>query len=279
MLSQLLLSKRLFNEGVTFARRPDAVSCGLAVSLFQDAVEIFIWALIKERSVSVKDTSSFTANIDAIEKAGIGLADRAKIQELNKARVGFKHYGILPAPEDARKFQAYAEDFLRSGMQDHFGRNLDSVSLVDLVSFPDVREPLQKAETAVSSNDFKNAVREIAIAKALLFSRLAHHVPDVDGNLSSLDGVLETATNIRGLSGFKYVANYLGLLREISLVTLLRIPLDDYTLLRTHLPTALRFGDGSWQIVDTRLVLPDESLCRRFIAVLVEMSIRLDGVA
>lgn len=279
MLTQLLLSKRLFNEGVNFARRPDAVSCGLAVSLFQDAVELFIWALIKERSISVKDTSSFTANLEAIEKAGINLADRAKIQELNKARVGFKHYGNLPAPDDARKFQTYAEDFLRSGMQDHFGRSFDSVSLVDLVSFPDVREPLQKAEAAISSNDFKNAVREIAIAKSLLFSRLAHHIPDVDRNLSSFDGLLERATDTRGLSGFKYVAGYLGLLREISLITLLRIPLDDYTLLRTHLPTASRFGDGSWQIVDTRLVPPNESLCRRAIGVLVEMSIRLEGVA
>ena len=71
MLTQLLLSKRLFNEGVTFARRPDAVSCGLAVSLFQDAVELFIWALIKDRSIPVKDTSSFTANLEAVEKGSM----------------------------------------------------------------------------------------------------------------------------------------------------------------------------------------------------------------
>ena len=278
MLTQLLLSKRLFNEGVTFARRPDAVSCGLAVSLFQDAVELFIWALIKDRSIPVKDTSSFTANLEAVEKASIVLVDRAKIQELNKARVGFKHYGNLPAPDEARKFQTYAEDFLRSGMLDHFGQNFNSVSLVDLVSALDVREQLQKAEASIASGNLKNAARETAIAKALLFSRLERHIPEVDRNLSSFDGSLEPATGTRGLSGFKYVAGYLGLLREISLVTLLRVPLADYTYLRTYLPTATRFGDGNWQTVDTRLTIPNEAECRRSIAILVDVSIRLEGV-
>lgn len=278
MRTQLLLSKRLFNEGVTFARRPDAVSCGLAISLLQDAVELFVWALIKDRSISVKDTSSFTTNLEAIEKAGISLADRAKIQELNKARVGFKHYGNLPAPDEARKFLTYAEDFLRSGIKDHFGQDFDSVSLVDLVSFPDVREHLQYAESAISGGDFRNAVRETAIAKSLLFSRLERHIPEVDRNLSSFDGVLERATETRGLSGFKYVANYLGLLREVNFITLLRIPLADYTFLRTHLPRATRFGDGNWQTVDIRSVQPDEAQCRKAIGILVDVSIRLEGV-
>jgi hypothetical protein len=278
MLTQLLLSKRLFNEGVTFARRPDVVSCGLAISLFQDAVELFVWAVIKEHSISVKDTSSFTANLEAIEKTGRSLADRAKIQELNKARVGFKHYGNLPAPDEARKFQTYAEDFLRSGMQDHFGHNFDSVSLVDLVSFPDVREHLQMAESAILSSDFRKAVRETAIAKSLLFSRLERNIPDVDSNLSSFDGALERAMKMRGFNGFKYVAKYLALLREISLITLIRVPLADYTFLRIHLPKATCFGDGNWQTVDKGLDQPDEELCRRSIGILVDVSIRLDGV-
>jgi hypothetical protein len=163
-------------------------------------------------------------------------------------------------------------------MQDHFSRNFDSVSLVDLVSFLDVREHLQKAESAILSSDFGNAVRETAIAKSLLFSRLERHMPEVDRNLGAMDGMLERATETRGLGGFKYVANYLGLLREISLITLMRVPLADYTFLRTHLPTASRFGDGNWQTVDTRLVKPDESQCRRCIGILVDVSIRLDGV-
>jgi hypothetical protein len=278
MLNQLLLSKRLFTEGVTFSRRPDAVSCGLAISLFQDAVELFVWAIIKERNISVKDTSSFTANLEAVEKYGIDLADKAKIQELNKARVGFKHYGNLPAPDEARKFQTYAEDFLRSGMQDHFSRNFDSVSLVDLVSFPDVREHLKNAESAISSGDLENAVRETAIAKSLLFSRLERHIPEVDRSLNSLDAELAHATQTRGLSGFKYLASYLNLLRDISLITLLRVPLADYTFLRTHLPMATNLGGGNWQTVYIRSVQPDETHCRRSIGILVDASVRLEGV-
>ena len=67
MVKQLLLCKRLMTEGMSFAERSDPVSSGMAISLFQDSVEMFVWALIKERGITVKETSSFTANIEALQ--------------------------------------------------------------------------------------------------------------------------------------------------------------------------------------------------------------------
>ncbi len=99
MLKQLLLCKRLFNEGMTFAKRSDSVSNGIAISLFQDSVEICVWAIIKDKNIQVKDGAPFTGYIEAIQKAGLILPQVAKINELNKARVNFKHYGNLPASE------------------------------------------------------------------------------------------------------------------------------------------------------------------------------------
>lgn len=120
MLAQLLLTKRLFLEGCEFTRNLDSVSCGIAISLFQDAVEMYFWALVKDRSLPVKDSFTFTSNLDAIEKAGIAIPDRPKIIELNKARISFKHYGNLPAPDEATKFRTYTEDFLRVAASTHF---------------------------------------------------------------------------------------------------------------------------------------------------------------
>lgn len=82
MISQLLLSKRLFIEGSKFAQKLDSISSGLAISLFQDAVEIYVWALIKDKNISVKDNFNFTTNLDAIDKAGITIPDRSKLLEL-----------------------------------------------------------------------------------------------------------------------------------------------------------------------------------------------------
>ena len=129
MKKQLLLCKRIFLEGSIFAERQDAISCGFAISLFQDSVEMLVWTLIKERSIAVKEGASFTSHLEVIQKAGIPISNIPKILELNKARVGFKHYGNLPAPDEAIKFQAYVEDFLRASFTDHFGENFDDLSL------------------------------------------------------------------------------------------------------------------------------------------------------
>ena len=53
MITQLLLSKRLFQEASRFAERHDAFSCGLAISLLQDAAEMLVWALVKAKGLAV----------------------------------------------------------------------------------------------------------------------------------------------------------------------------------------------------------------------------------
>ncbi|SNT33322.1 hypothetical protein SAMN06265795_12615 [Noviherbaspirillum humi] len=278
MHPQLLLSKRLFTEGTEFAKRPDAVSCGLAISLFQDAVELFIWALIKERSINVKEQSPFTTNLDAIEKAGLVLSDRAKIQELNKARVNFKHYGNLPAPDEARKFEIYSRDFLRTGISEHFGYDFDSISLVDLVSDAEARTHLQAAEKLLSLGNFQDSLKELGIAKWILFNHLNQYIPRVSTSLSYADRVLTKANLGTRVEVFSYIADYLSVLREISLVTLLRIPFDDYTFLRTILPNTSRSESGKWHTVFTNGYVQSEADCNRCISILVELSIRLESV-
>lgn len=267
MLPQLLLSKRLFLEGCEFARRPDAVSCGLAISLFQDSVEIYIWALVKDRSILVKDTFTFTGNIEAVEKAGITVPDRPKLLELNKARISFKHYGNLPAPDEARKFRIYTEDFLKAAAKEHFSLDFNQISLVDLVAFADVREHLKIAQAKLIEDDAKAAVRELSISKVLLFRNLDKHIPKVDHNLKDIDRLLSRTPELRGVKGFSYIAQYMDVLREISMITLLQVPIADYTFLRANLMNANQFGSGEWQTVDTRLQeLPAED-CRRMISI------------
>jgi hypothetical protein len=276
MLPQLLLTKRLFREGYEFSRRADSVSCGLAISLFQDAVEMYVWAVVKDRAIPVKDTFTFTGNLDAIEKAGISIPDRPKLLELNKARISFKHYGNLPAPDEAVKFRTYTEDFLVAATATHFNVSFADLSLVDLVSFPEVHERLKAAEAALSANDASKAITEASIAKALLFRHVDRHIPKVDHNLRDLDGAISKATELRGLRAFTYISQYLEALRELSVSTLLQVPLTDYSFLRGTLRSATQFGDGHWQVLDTKLVQPTSEVCRRAISILVEISIRME---
>lgn len=278
MVKQLLLCKRLMIEGVSFAERSDPVSSGMAISLFQDSVEMFIWALIKERSITVKETSSFTANIESLQKAGVAIVHAAKLYELNKARVGFKHYGNLPAADEAVKFQAYVEDFLRTSFKEHFTQDYDEISLIDLVSFSEVRERLKKADALLTTEEFEKSAMEAGVAKAMLFGRLDRFIPRVDKSLRNMDSLLDQIPEIRGARTFQYLTDYLELLRETSLATLLRLPLQNYTFVRTQLPPASQFGNGEWRAHGALSRRYDAATCRRAIACLVDISIRLENL-
>ncbi|MCL4781011.1 MAG: hypothetical protein KJ049_12530 [Gammaproteobacteria bacterium] len=59
MSAQLLVVKRLFLEAKNFAEQTDPIAAGIATSLLQDAVELYLWTLIKERNIQVKDNDSF----------------------------------------------------------------------------------------------------------------------------------------------------------------------------------------------------------------------------
>jgi hypothetical protein len=251
MISQLLIVKRLFLEAQPYVDRLDPISAGIAVSLYQDAVELYVWTLIKERGIAIKDQASFVSNIESLQKAGVSLPNAARLLELNKARVGFKHYGNLPASAEAKKHQTYVEDFLRQAMSEHFKANFDDLSLADLIADEAIREELHSAEAKVVSEKYREAVEHLARAKALTFAKLERYLPVVDARLRESDKLLNAIPGVRRAQAFSYLAEYLRALREATLVALLQLPIEDYVFLQENLPSALQYG-GKWQVVHRR---------------------------
>lgn len=275
MLPQLLLSKRLFLEGRDYSRRGDPVSCGLAISLFQDSVELYLWALIKEKNISVKENSGFTKYIDAIEEKQVSIPFRAKLLDLNKARVNFKHYGVLPATEEAIKYLTYTEDFLKDAMEAHFSINYETLSIVDLVIYDDVREELKVVERLKQESKLEDAASHLAIAKAMLLGRLDMLVPRASKNLASIDRVLNKSTGTTGINGFGYVSKYLDILRGLSIASMLQIPLEDYGFLESSLPHVSKTMNGQWHATYTRMPSFTDEDIQRMLSVVIELSTRM----
>lgn len=241
--SQLLLAKRLFIESEAYVDREDPVSGGIAISMLQDAVELYVWSLIKERGIQIKDQSSFTTNIEALQKAGVPLPDAARLLELNKARVGFKHYGNLPAPEEAKKFRGYAEGFLRSAMREHFQVAFDQLSMVALIADPEVSMFLVEAEAHLTGSDASQAMGELSKAKAVLFSKLGSMVPRVPAQIKDADRALQEPN----LHPFALMALYLDQLRDSLLISMLRLRLEDHRII-SLIPTAQQSVSGKWYL-------------------------------
>jgi hypothetical protein len=278
MLKNLLLSKRMFLEGTNNADRPNSFSSGLAISLFQDSVEILVWALIKERNIQVKEGAGFVSNIEAIQKQDIKLNHIAKLYELNKARIGFKHYGNLPDQGEAGKFQLYVEEFLRDSCKQHFGINFDELSLADLISDPEISSLLKESEKLCLDDKFQESIEQAAKARSLIFTRLDKLLPSVDRGLREMDNELRRIPELGGSRAFQYLSNYLSALRETTLASLLRLPMKDFIYLTTHLPSAMRFGDGSWRILHKHQPPTAAETCQKVTSILIDLSIRLEAV-
>lgn len=276
MLPQLLLSKRMFLEASSYADRADPVSAGIAISMFQDAVEIYVWTLIKERNVVTKDQAGFVSNIEAVQKAGINIPFSAKLLELNKARVGFKHYGNLPASAEAGKFRTYVEDFLNAAMLEHFAARFDELSLVDLVSDNEIRQHLRLAEQNIVKASLQEAAEELAKAKTLLFGKLNQYIPKVDSRLRDADRLVNSIPGVRGSHTFTYLSEFLSAVREVSLVALFRLPLQDYNFLKTNLPSANQTLSGKWYLAHFRSQY-SAAECTRAASCIVNLSIQIEA--
>jgi hypothetical protein len=275
MVPQLLLVKRLFIEAQAFVDRADPVSAGLSISLLQDAAELYVWTLIKERGISVKDGAGFVSHLEAVQKAGCAVPFSARLQELNRARVNFKHYGNLPAPAEARKHSGYVEDALREAMKEHFAVDFDELTLVDLVADPTTREHLRAAEAHIKANDSSSAAIELAKARYCAFGQLRQYMPSVDRNLRDADRLLQGVSGDHGIRVFSYLADYLDHLRESSLTAMLQLPPEDFALLQRGLPHATQSTSGAWQITLTRMTTETE--CQRALTCIVNLCIRLQA--
>jgi hypothetical protein len=134
LINQLLLSKYIYGKGESLLDTNNPMSCGLAISLFHDAVELLLWTIAKEVDANIKERDSFIGLYDAITTGKKNKKHeepplKAKMVELNKARVNFKHFGNMPAPTDAIKFLGYTDDFLRESTKLFFNLDYEDISL------------------------------------------------------------------------------------------------------------------------------------------------------
>lgn len=154
MIDQALTAKRLYAIGVGYSDSTDPVAAGLSISLFQDSVEHLVWGICKHLDVSAKDSESFVSLLEKVELAtGNTVTGKARILELNKARVAFKHYGILPNPTEATKFRAYTYDFLVLACERYLGLEFDNLTELSLISDPQVRKHIENGKVARESGN------------------------------------------------------------------------------------------------------------------------------
>ena len=153
--------------------RPEVHSRGLATSLLQDAVEVFLWLVAERKRIDVREYENFPSLLDKVrERFDCVSAHSAALRRLNKARVAFKHQGLsVSTPTEVQGFVANVEDFLTEVSSSLFDVDFASLSLIDAIGHMRTQNWLHKAESALESQLHSDA---IAHASRALDIYLAH---------------------------------------------------------------------------------------------------------
>ncbi|MCC5902739.1 MAG: hypothetical protein JJT87_12545 [Halomonas sp.] len=280
MIEQVLIAKRIFLVGESYARQSEPLSAGLAISFFQDSVEQLIWCIAKHNDLVVKDTEPFTALLDKVDKSTAErLPHKAKILELNKARVGFKHYGNLPANSEPEKFRAYAYDFMLVACQRYLAVDFERVSLASLISDSKVRTHIEAAEENLAVGQINDAVSEVALARFFLFQKLSQHFPKVDQRLRSVDRLLGNIPELQGagIQVFHYLTQYFDEVARFNAASLAGGSVGEHLYFERELPRVTQFGAGNTKVSYTINNRPSAELAERAIKYVVETSIRSEA--
>ncbi len=288
VVGQLLVSKRLYAVGLSHSEANDSFSAGLAISLFQDSVELLCWTLITELNPPISDKAAFTTYFDLIEKAPNNkeckkLPLKAKMLAMNKVRTSFKHYGILPAISEAKKFQIHTKDFLQESFSIFFDLDFDSLSLSKTIPFKDVRSSVEEAESALSEGNIRNSISHLSVARNLLFEKFSAYFPSVDSSIAQSDHYLSAIaqeSRVMGygrVQGFSYLYEYLNRLKEFHFVSICGITMHQYKFMERTLSSVFVLDAGVNFATHTPAlqVGPLSEDIRKIVVIIVECSLKI----
>lgn len=173
---RLLLSKYLYTRGADILRAGGLFDAGLAVSLFQDAVELAVFSCGALFNAQTKTNADFmeiwrAADVAAIAVGKPALQMKADMQALNKVRVNFKHYGIRPDSKDAEAHRINCAQFLSLAAKDYFGLDFATLSLVSFVQEDRERIALEEALAKLQADDKRESLLKCSEALDLMRRR------------------------------------------------------------------------------------------------------------
>lgn len=154
-----------------FKTSVDIKKKAVGIILLQDAVEIFLSAVCEHLNIEMTGRENFYDYLGKIENheknKGRPLPLKKQMSILNKQRVNIKHFCILPDIEECKYFDNDVKLFFSELSLRFFNRDIDSISLVDLIDDVNLRKYLKQAENDLEKCRYEDC--QINCRKALYF--------------------------------------------------------------------------------------------------------------
>ena len=165
LLDRLICSKYLYYRGVDILTQRGSFSAGSAVLHFQDAAEMVLKVIAEYLNCSLKENAAFNQIIDTIDNIGHNkVSHRIALNQINKARINFKHYGLEPKYEDAYKFSCDLEGFFPAVLTSFLNIDFYSISLANLIGHIRTENFLNDAERLIGEDKYSESISASAVA-------------------------------------------------------------------------------------------------------------------
>jgi hypothetical protein len=173
IVRRLSIAKLIVDQAKTVGLQYGPLSAGLGISLAQDALEMILRAALEHWKVGLNE-QSFEKLLDfvdktAAEKGKSALPERSRIGQINKARVSFKHHGVLPDQAQGRDLILRAAIISDLICESYFGIDLGSVTLANLVAGLRIRNHLLASREFLDEGKHSDSILSSAKAFALEF--------------------------------------------------------------------------------------------------------------
>lgn len=180
LIDRLVCAKKLYRRGIQILSEPSTFSSGMAVLNFHDATEILLRVIAEYFDLQISDHEGFHSivgkvNKEAQERGLPPLTNTSGLNQLNQARVNFKHYTLENKAKHATKFKLDLEVFFKTTLDDYLALDFSTLSLADMVEHTRTSNWLHKAESYLEDSNIYEACACSAIA--LKIFRNYKHTP------------------------------------------------------------------------------------------------------
>ena len=201
LIDRLVCAKNIYRRGIQILNEPSTFSSGMAVLNFHDATEIFLRVIAEHFDLQISDYENFHSiigkvNKEAQERGLPPLTNTSGLNQLNQARVNFKHYTLENKSKHATKFKLDLEVFFQITLDNYLGLNFATLSLADMVKDTRTSNWLHRAESHLEASNLHEACACSAIALKIFrkhkhtprlwdtFNRVERELKDISGNIS-----------------------------------------------------------------------------------------------
>ena len=240
IVNRLAKIKYLYKIGIEQSMQ-EGTFAGFSLLSFHDCAEMFLLLVAEDHGDKIEESMTFMSFWNKYND----LTLIESMRKLKDRRKNIKHKGYFPSKLDIEESRATISQFLRENTNIQFKKDFDTISLADLIDYPNIKDYVMKAEMFLNQNNLYESLINAKIGfEELLFTYESDKRQWRDSILSVGEKVGKDYRNLvtsnkEGLRWFEQVTHTTNDVRNILKVSALGIDYKKYALFDFITPKVL----------------------------------------